>query len=247
MPHLAADDIAVVTFAKDGAPGIGRLATAPLVDGAPLTLVGYGATDLDSIADAGTRRMGRNTFVAADQGSFPGMIVVFGPHGPRSMDPRAGASRGDSGGPLLSGDGHTISGVTSGGGFRRGATAQRRVHCDEFDADCGTLFVDVLNDRAAPFLARALAGAPPPTAAGASLTEAEAEPAGAESDYPRVSAHAYCASDRQSLFPLPTIGGVAPAGCDRDFDVWVDRFCPGATDDDEGARASYRAAACVPM
>jgi hypothetical protein len=156
--HVAPDDLAVVTFGSDLAPGILSPATDPFADGDAVTLIGYGLTrSYDSATATGalTRRIGNNVLHRADQADAanqPGMIIAFSPPGDDAVDPRSGIAEGDSGSPLLTADGSRLLGVASGGGLARGGQA----HCSATTADCSNLWVDLQSAASQTFLATAV-------------------------------------------------------------------------------------------
>lgn len=112
-------DLAVVVFGSDVFPGgsaikVNRI--APVQD-APVTIVGFGKTDVDqpdSVVTAGKKHEGLNQILKVAQGE----IIVVGTPGP-SADLAQGefsnSAPGDSGGPLLFESSKAIVGVVSNG------------------------------------------------------------------------------------------------------------------------------------
>lgn len=95
MPY----DMAVIKFPPGTAPATMNLAKSAPKIGDPLTIVGFGQTDLQQNgAGAGTKRSGNNTVRRLEAG----LIMFSGTFASTNQEGKDGASSyGDSGGPLL--------------------------------------------------------------------------------------------------------------------------------------------------
>ncbi len=113
LAALTPEDVAVIAFTDDVAPGVAPVAATRPAAGERIEVFGYGRLDATDQATSGVKRRGVNTVAEARDG----FLIVEGVSSPNThteAGENAVGARGDSGGPLFVKD--AVAGVDSGGG-----------------------------------------------------------------------------------------------------------------------------------
>lgn len=114
LAALRNTDVAVAVFPAGTAPASLRLLPRAAAADEEVSLVGFGRLDVADGTTSGVKRIGSNT-VARVEGGFVFVLGVGGPQEGVKKGAKAASAAGDSGSPLLVGDG--VAGVTTGGGL----------------------------------------------------------------------------------------------------------------------------------
>ena len=166
-PQQMAYDMALVRFAAGTAPGTLAFASRPPRVGDADTIVGYGDSDDKSGVGWGTLRAGTNVITAL----IPGAIETQGPISSGGSDRRSVSAPGDSGGPMLVGDG--IVGTCSGSIDYFGDHKFTDGYANVFNSAARAFFRQA---AAAGYDVPDMSGWPAPSAADGTLTSARTSP-----------------------------------------------------------------------